>query len=437
MKDQEQKQRSKWTKTAKFGVLAGFMGTLLAGGTCATSHGISQQSARERTKKIEASPQWKDGAFRNELKAHINIGLGTLWKFIVGDAFQAPSSPLPVVKRTAADFATPPATGLRATWLGHSTILLEIDGARVLLDPVWGRRVSPFSWAGPKRFHAPPLPLKELLKLKIDAVVISHDHYDHLDEYTMRALAKTKTRFFVPLGVGGHMEKWGIEANRISELDWWQGANVGKIKLTAVPARHTSGRAVTFHDQDKTLWASWAITGPVHRAFFSGDTAMHPQFKEIGNKLGPFDLTMLEVGAYNQAWADVHMGPEQAVQAHRDLRGRAMLPIHWGTFDLGMHSWIEPVERTIAAAGKHAIALATPRPGDTIVPADGLRVTRWWPADIPWKTAAQEPVVSSGLALKPGHKHSKKQVKQAAKTNRAGKSNLLGAMEHSHGKARP
>lgn len=355
-----------------------------------------QTSAEIRQARMESAANWRDGKFVNGLPGQLKITLAGMWKFLTADNNREPDSPPPVVTRRAAEFAGGPESGLRVTWLGHSTMLLEIDGARLLLDPVWGERASPFSFAGPRRFHEPPLPLDELLKLNIDAVVISHNHYDHLDEPTIRALKATPVRFIVPLGVGATFEEWGVAPERITELNWWQETRVRGLTVTATPARHSSGRAVNMSDRDESLWASWAFTGPKHRVFFSGDTAMFPGFKKIGERLGPFDLTMLEVGAYNPQWADMHMGPEQAVQAHRHLRGRVMLPIHWGTFDLALHAWTEPVERTLIAARESNIRVVTPRPGGSVEPARSVLTARWWP-EVPHQTAEETPILSSGL----------------------------------------
>lgn len=316
--------------------------------------------------------------------------------FFGGSAYRTPAVPIAVQQRTAADFSAPP-DALTITWLGHSTLLVEIDGRRVLIDPVWGDRVSPFTWAGPKRFYPPPLPLAELPPL--DAVVISHDHYDHLDWPTIVALgSQTRAPFLVPLGVGAHLEYWGIAPERIVELDWWQSHSLPGLTLVATPARHFSGRSVLFTDADATLWAGWALIGPEHRVYYSGDTAMFGGFSEIGARFGPFDVAMIECGAYSALWADVHLGPEQAVQAHRMVGARWLIPVHWGLFDLALHGWTEPIERVAQAARDAGVNVATPRPGASVVLGAGAVSTeRWWP-DVPWTPAAEAPVISSGLA---------------------------------------
>lgn len=348
----------------------------------------------ERLARAQRSPQWREPAFVNRLP-RVDAPRGRMMReFLFGGSdHRNPDAPIPVVRRTAADYRTPPASGLRATWLGHSTLLLEIDGRRVLIDPVWGERASPFTFMGPKRFFAPPLPLAELPD--VDAVIVSHDHYDHLDMPTVKALRARGVRWVVPLGVGAHLASWGVPAERITELDWWGGVEVGGLTLTATPARHFSGRGLT--GANRTLWAGWAITGPTHRVFYSGDTALHDELLAIGERLGPFDLTMIESGAYDAMWTDVHLGPEQAVLAHRLVRGRVMLPVHWGLFDLALHGWTEPMERVLVAADSQRVRVAAPRPGDMVEPAALGPVVRWWPT-VPWETVRQAPAWSSGVA---------------------------------------
>jgi L-ascorbate metabolism protein UlaG (beta-lactamase superfamily) len=334
----------------------------------------------ERLARIQRSPNYRDGAFRNPVSTDLGLkgGVGKMFRdWIFGKQQRVPPAPMPVVALTRASFAQPPVSGLRATWLGHSTVLVEIDGARVLMDPVWARRASPSSLVGPKRFHAPPLSIDELPPL--DAILASHDHYDHLDRGVVRALAgstaQERLRWIVPLGVGAHLEKWGVSADRITELDWSESTTVGSLKITATPARHFSGRGIT---RNHTLWASFAIAGPTHRVFHSGDTGPFAGFLDIGNAHGPFDLTLIKIGAYGDGWPDIHLNPEQAVDANGKLRGTLLLPIHWGTFNLAYHAWDEPAERVVAAALANGTRVIVPRPGESIEPATAKETVRWW-----------------------------------------------------------
>lgn len=346
-----------------------------------------------RLARAQRSPQWVGDGFANRLtRIDGPAGRATREFFFGGSDYRSPDAPVVPLRSRGADYAVPPASGLRVTWLGHSTMLLEIDGRRLLIDPVWGERASPFTFLGPKRFFPPPLPLDELPEL--DAVVISHDHYDHLDMPTVKALVARGVRWIVPLGVGAHLASWGVPDERITELDWWDDVQVSGITVTATPARHFSGRGLG--DGDRTLWAGWAFAGPSRRAFYSGDTALHDEFIAIGERLGPFDLTMIEAGAYDALWADVHLGPEQAVLAHRLVRGDVMLPVHWGMFDLALHGWTEPMERVLVAADSQGVRVAAPRPGEMVEPAALAPPTRWWPA-VPWETVAEAPAWSSGV----------------------------------------
>jgi L-ascorbate metabolism protein UlaG (beta-lactamase superfamily) len=336
-----------------------------------------------RLARMERSPEWGDGVFVNPQPLY-NDWAGMFRLAWSASDHRVPTSSIDV--ETPA-LAAPPRTGLRVTWLGHSTLLIEIDGATILTDPVWGARSGPVDWAGPSRWYPPPIALEDLPP--IDAVLISHDHYDHLDYPTIVAMREWDAPFIVPLGVGAHLAYWGIPESRIVEVDWWDETNVGALRVVCTPARHASGR--TLIDNDSTLWASYALIGAQHRAYFSGDTGLFPALREIGERLGPFDVTMIEAGAYGSAWPDWHLGPEQAVTAHTMVRGRVMLPIHWGLFDLAYHGWTEPMERVLAAAEPAGVTVLAPRPGQSVEPLARPALERWWP-DVPWRTGAEDPI---------------------------------------------
>jgi L-ascorbate metabolism protein UlaG (beta-lactamase superfamily) len=256
-------------------------------------------------------------------------------------------------------------------------MMIEIDGVRILTDPVWGPRASPSALVGPKRFQAVPLSLREMPP--VDVVMISHDHYDHLDYPTIRALARTSVPFVASLGVGAHLEYWGVQPERITELDWWEShtlPNTGVV-LTAAPSQHFSGRGLK--DRNATLWSSFAIHSPKHSVFFSGDTGLTTEYRSIREQLGPFDVVMLEIGAFHPAWGDIHLGPDNALEAHAMLGG-VFLPVHWGTFALAMHAWDQPAERLLELAPHTDAQLLMPLLGQPAEPAHAEIVEPWWRA---------------------------------------------------------
>ena len=379
-------------KLAKVAFWAGAVLVVALAATLAdawTAMGRRAEGARRQ--RMERSAQWQDGHFENPQPLY-NDWQRSMTALFNASPHVGPSEPPPTVNEDGRQLATPPPTGLRVTWLGHSTTLVEIDGHRVLTDPIWSERASPLTWIGPRRWYAPPIALQELLP--IDAVVISHDHYDHLDYPTLAAMKDWDTTFVVPLGVGAHLASWGVPEARIVELDWWEKTQVRGLEVVATPSRHASGR--TGLDKDATLWAGFALVGPQHRAYYSGDTGLFPAMKDIGARLGPFDVTMIEVGQYHSAWPDWHIGPEQAVLAHRMVQGRVLLPVHWGLFTLAAHGWTEPIERVLAAAQKGGDTVSVPKPGQSIEPGALPALERWWPS-LPWDTAEQHPIVSTQM----------------------------------------
>lgn len=347
-----------------------------------------------RLERVRSSPLWAGEGFRN---LHpIAPGLQdpsaprpTLAEFLGRGERRVPRGPLPSVDPRAA-WARAPSSGLRATWLGHSTVLIEIDGLRVLTDPVWGPRASPTRLAGPKRFQ--PVPVRLSALPSVDLVVVSHDHYDHLDYPTIRVLARRGVPFVTSLGVGAHLQAWGVAPERITELDWWESHRLpgSGLVVTAAPSQHFSGRALK--DRNATLWSSFVIRSPRHAVFFSGDTGLTTQYAEIRDRLGPFDLVMLEVGAFHPSWGHIHLGPENALKAHALLGGGAFLPVHWGTFSLALHAWDEPAETLLALGAQGGAQLVMPRLGEAVEPAHAPAATPWWrgvDADVPRSAAAR------------------------------------------------
>ncbi|MBS0373928.1 MAG: MBL fold metallo-hydrolase [Proteobacteria bacterium] len=337
-----------------------------------------------RAERMRASPLWNGNGFANvhPVMAGLrdrSVPAPTLSEFLRVRGRRYPDAPLPAVDPR--DGWRRAAGGVRATWLGHSTVLVEIDGVRVLTDPVWGPRASPTRWLGPKRFQPVPVHLRDVPRP--DVIAISHDHYDHLDYPTIRALRRTTVPFVVPLGVGRHLERWGVDPRRITELDWWETYRVpgGELEIIATPSQHFSGRSLT--DRNATLWTSFVFRGPRHRVFFSGDTGLTSEYATIRERLGPFDLVMLEIGAFHPSWGDIHLGPDNALAAHALLGGGTLLPVHWGTFALAMHDWDEPIERLVRQAESRGAALLLPRIGEPLEPAQAGEQGSWWRGTYP------------------------------------------------------
>lgn len=340
---------------------------------------LGSRPSGTRLERIRQSPRFRDGAFQNEVPSSTSpVAVpgerGMVGEMLFGKQRRRPSKPVPVVTPSLSELEAPASAGVRATWLGHATVLLEIEGRRVLFDPVWSERCSPSSLAGPRRLHPVPMELAALPRL--DAVVISHDHYDHLDESSIRALTRLQeASFLVPLGVGAHLERWGVPVDRIVELDWDETATIAGLGFTATAARHFSGR---LRSDNATLWASWVVAGTDRKVFYTGDSGYFDGYETIGAAHGPFDLTLIQIGAYAPYWPDIHMTPEEGVAAHVAVNGGLLVPVHWGTFNLALHDWSEPVERLLTEAGECGVLVAVPRPGEA-VDVDAPRTPDgWW-----------------------------------------------------------
>ncbi|WP_019646620.1 MBL fold metallo-hydrolase [Novispirillum itersonii] len=328
--------------------------------------------------EIHPAPRTADGRFTNTTPRPPSATSGgpdlkLIWTLLFNPPPETrPTRPVPVQPLSRADLANAPDNSLYR--LGHSTVLMKLNGGWWLTDPVFCDRTFPVQFMGPKRFHAPPVALTDLPRLR--GVILSHDHYDHLDRRAVKALARITDLFLCPLGVGDRLTGWGIPAETVRQFDWGQGISTGGLRLTATPAQHFSGRSLK--DGNRSLWCSWVIDTGLHRIFFSGDSGYFDGFAAIGRQFGPFDLTMLETGAYDARWPYVHMHPEQTVQAHRDLQGRWLLPIHNGTFSLALHGWKDPFERVVALADSNNIALTTPMMGERLDLTAPHRGSHWW-----------------------------------------------------------
>ena len=328
-----------------------------------------------RRERILGSPHQVEGVFQNPIATRVGDPrkmLPIAWQWMAGREERIPKEEVPSAVLDLGMYERFPADGLRATWMGHSSVLLEIDGYRVLTDPVWSPRIGPVRGTGPQRFLPPPAALADLPRL--DAVLISHDHYDHLDAASVLALAARGVPFVTALGVGAHLEAWGIPAAQITELDWWESHRIGRLTFTAAPARHFSGRGFVGR---RTLWASWAIRGPERSVWFSGDTGPWEGFAEVGRRLGPFDLSLIEIGAWHPSWGTIHLGPDAALAVHQAVGAKVMQPVHWGTFNLALHAWDDPILRLLRIAEAAQVTLSAPVVGQAQVPERPVVADQW------------------------------------------------------------
>ena len=324
---------------------------------------------------IERSSQYKDGKFLNYEKwdpSFMKMS-SSLWDFIFKRGGRKPDVSLPSKDVDLKHFTSADTNQLNVTWLGHSSLMINIDGFRIMTDPVFEKKIT---IVGPSRYNGDvPLDIKDVPE--VDVVLISHNHYDHLNKFSIQNLKDKAKLFVVPLAVGAQLEEWDVPRKKIVELDWWDEYQVNdKLMIAAAPAQHFSGRGLT--DRDETLWVSFVVKGPNHKIFFGGDSGYFPGFKLIGDQYGPFDMTFLETGAYNERWYFVHMFPEETVQANIDLNGRVLHPIHWATFDLSLHSWYEPMQRLTKAADSLGVTTALPVAGETTIFDEYIPAEKWW-----------------------------------------------------------
>lgn len=357
------------------GIIALFVVALLA--YFAFAPRIGSDPKGERLARIMASPNYKDGEFQNVVPTNMDMPagkmLGVMWEFMKGGEGREPEDIIPTVPFDRQAWDAVPDSAMAVCWFGHSSLLLKVDGVTFLVDPVFGERASTFSFMGPKRFkyeqHMTVAQLPE-----VDVVLLSHDHYDHLDHETILQLKDE--RFITPLGVGAHLEEWGVPAGSITEKDLWENVEVGSVKLTLAPSRHFSGRGMS--NRFSTLWGSWVLEGRTKKVYFGADSGYSPTFKEVGTRFGPFDLALLECGAYNERWSDIHMTPEESAQAAVDVQARVLMPVHWGKFSLALHPWKEPVTRLSVKAAELGLTLLTPRIGRIVNGPDLALSERWW-----------------------------------------------------------
>lgn len=366
-------------------ILYTFVILILAGlgiGIPACSH-MGQSPTAEDSIMYINSDNYQAGIFENTTPVNMGLDGFTFSKALnfFFDSSREPKQELPTFHITANSFRTAP-EDLQVVWLGHSSMILEIDGVRLLIDPVFDN-ASPVPYTI-RRFQPSPIKRNELPE--VDAVVISHDHYDHLEMKTIKHLATKVKHFIVPLGVGSHLKKWGCKPEQIIELDWGKSMLIKEVEIIATPSRHFSGRGLG--DRFKTQWASFVFKGSKHNAFYSGDGGYDDRFKKIGQEYGPFDLTMIECGAWDKSWKDMHLMPHESIQAHKELGGKYMLPVHWGVYDLAFHRWDDPIRMVTELAIENKVKLLTPQMGELCIPGATPR-TDWWDIPATHKQAAE------------------------------------------------
>ena len=336
---------------------------------------FGKAQSKEQKIEYEKLKNYENGKFINTNITEMDIHYWALIKeMLKGSTTRNPAMIINVEKIDSITIGNTNRTKL--TWFGHSTFLLEIDGKKILIDPMFGEKPSPIKFIGAKRYSK-ELPI-EIEKLPfIDAVVITHDHYDHLDFGSIKKLKGKVGKYFMPLGVGNYFVKWGVEKEKISELNWWESIEFDSINLICTPARHFSGRGL--FDRATTLWCSWVIQGKNDNIFFSGDSGYDTHFKEIGEKYGPFDISLMECGQYHKDWKLFHMMPEETVQASIDLKSNLAMPIHWGAFTLAYHDWTDPIERMLTKANVLNLPVTTPKIGEPVVIGKSTFPTeKWW-----------------------------------------------------------
>lgn len=337
--------------------------------------GSPSDEQKEAYKKLK---NYANGKFVNEVPSKMSMGAADIFSMlkdsVSGSKDRNPGAKIPV---SVIDWNKIKSEEDSLTWFGHSAFLLSIDNKKILVDPMLGPVASPVSFAGSKRYSENLLPLIDEMP-PIDAVFITHDHYDHLDYPSIVKLKDKVGHFFVPHGVGAHLIRWGVENESITELNWWDETTFQGLTVALTPSKHFSGRGMM--NRDTTLWGGWVILGRHTRFYTSGDGGYDAHFKEIGQKYGPFDITLIEGGQYDRRWSGVHMTPEEAVQAHADVNGANMMLIHWGAFTLAYHGWKEPIERALIEAKKTDVNLFAPKIGETVPLSERMTV----PASLCW-----------------------------------------------------
>lgn len=344
-----------------------------------TSKQFGKAPTAQQKAAYDSLENYYDGAFRNYDNVEVKIGFGEMMKMIPeyfkkGTA-REPGHELPREKMDSLAITQTPDTSLELNWFGHSALLLQMHGKRIMIDPMLGPTPSPHPWLGKPRY-SPGLPITAEQLPELDVVLFSHDHYDHLDYESVMKIKDKTSMFLVPLGLKNHLVYWGVDSNKVQEFKWWEETEIDGYRFVCTPAQHFSGRGLG--DRGATMWCSWAVMHEGKSIYFSGDSGYGRHFKEIGEKYGPFDFAMMECGQYNERWKEIHMMPEETAQAAKDIQAKAFMPIHWGAFTLALHEWNDSPKRVTAAAEKLGIPIITPIIGETMQLNALAPLNKWW-----------------------------------------------------------
>ncbi len=329
----------------------------------------------KRQARIEQSKHFTNGSFENESPTEVMLKDASFVGILI-DFFSKPKNTEPdaILPSIRTDLISLKDSVPNIVWFGHSSYLIKYKGKNILVDPVLSGSASPVSFFGKSFPGSDAYSVKDFPN--IDVLIITHDHYDHLDYETVVALKDKIKKVYTPLGVGAHLEHWGFQPDQIVELDWWDETQVSEeIKLTTTPARHFSGRSFS---RGKTLWASFVLQLDHYNIFVGGDSGYDTHFKTIGDKYGPFDMAILEAGQYGTNWPYIHMVPEETVQATKDLNAKVLLPVHWAKFSLALHAWDEPINRVLTHAQKEQVQTTTPLIGEAVQLGQPYPHSRWW-----------------------------------------------------------
>lgn len=333
---------------------------------------------KRHQEQYERSPNWDGKKFVNLVETKMEFSFQNLPELLRKQFFdkvdREPKQPIPIETFDKEAFLAP-SDKMKFIWYGHSVVLIRMANKTILIDPMLGPNASPIAPFATKRFSDDTLNLIDDFP-EIDLLIFTHDHYDHVDYVSVKKLIPKAKEYYVALGVARHLEEWGVEADKITEFDWWDTKTFNDIEITFTPSRHFSGRGLK--DRAKSIWGGWVFKTANENIYFSGDGGFGDHFKEVGEKLGPFDFAFMECGQYNENWHEIHMYPEESIQAGRDAKAQVVMPVHWAGFALALHTWTDPIERFTAEAAKTELQVVSPKIGELVSTYTAHPSVQWW-----------------------------------------------------------